>query len=77
MKRPTPPCYGCTKHAAGCHGKCEEYKAFRAALDEWNRAEAESKAADWRVREQEIARSRRLRKIRDYIKGKGKGGKQG
>lgn len=23
-----PPCKDCTKRCAGCHGKCDEYKAW-------------------------------------------------
>ena len=32
-----PPCKGCGKRAPGCHGQCEEYKAFQ---EKW---EAEKK----------------------------------
>lgn len=38
--KPRPPCKGCEarKGNIGCHSTCEAYKAFRAALDAFNRA---------------------------------------
>lgn len=38
--KPRPPCKGCEarKGKIGCHSTCEAYKAFRAALDAFNRA---------------------------------------
>lgn len=35
IKRPIAPCKWCDKHEVGCHGKCEEYKAFEEAHKEW------------------------------------------
>lgn len=38
------PCLGCERRQVGCHGKCEDYKAYRAKLDEkaaLERADAE------------------------------------
>lgn len=28
------PCLDCPDRSIGCHGTCERYKTFRAALDE-------------------------------------------
>lgn len=28
------PCYACPYREAGCHGRCEAYRAYRAARDE-------------------------------------------
>lgn len=36
MKRPIAPCKGCEERRPGCHGECDLYKTFRAALDEFN-----------------------------------------
>lgn len=30
------PCYRCPTRALGCHGTCEEYKAYKKSLDEEN-----------------------------------------
>jgi len=30
-------CKGCEKRVPGCHGSCEEYKAFRKQQDEINK----------------------------------------
>jgi len=30
-------CKGCEKRVPGCHGSCEEYKAFRQQQDEINK----------------------------------------
>lgn len=36
--KPLPPCKGCEARQLGCHASCEAYKAYRAALDAFNRA---------------------------------------
>lgn len=38
--KPMPPCKGCEARQGkiGCHSACEAYKAFRAALDAYNKA---------------------------------------
>ncbi len=28
MKKPYPPCKGCTERVVGCHGSCEIYQRF-------------------------------------------------
>lgn len=33
------PCFGCERRQVGCHGGCEDYKGYRARLDEKNEAE--------------------------------------
>lgn len=38
------PCHGCTKRVVGCHGKCPEYKKWRAKLDAERAKEAEAKS---------------------------------
>lgn len=30
------PCRDCTNRYVGCHSKCDNYKAFRAEVDEYN-----------------------------------------
>lgn len=38
------PCLLCERRTVGCHGKCDEYKAFRTKLDtinEENRADTD------------------------------------
>ncbi len=29
MKKPYPPCKGCTERVVGCHGSCEKYKTYQ------------------------------------------------
>lgn len=45
--KPRPPCKGCEarKGKIGCHSTCEAYKAFRAALDAYNKARRHDNAA--------------------------------
>lgn len=38
------PCYNCPDRHPKCHSECEEYKAFRAELDEANKLRAEETA---------------------------------
>lgn len=38
------PCLGCERRRLRCHGSCEDYKAFRADLDEMSKAAYEERA---------------------------------
>ena len=33
VNRTTPPCKGCQRRHAMCHGECEDYKAFRRDVE--------------------------------------------
>lgn len=53
------PCFkdgrDCTRRAPGCHGKCAEYKEFRAGMDADNTARRQEQdvravGADYRIR---------------------------
>lgn len=33
VNRVTPPCKGCQRRHAMCHGECEEYKAFQRDVE--------------------------------------------
>lgn len=62
MRKTTAPCYRCENRAVGCHGDCERYKEFRAAIE-----------ADWvhydvvnEYKDSKIARSLRERARRAY-----------
>ena len=37
------PCLGCERRRLRCHGSCEDYKAFRAVLDEMSKAAYEER----------------------------------
>lgn len=39
-------CHGCPHHRAGCHGQCEDYKAYRAQLDKTSQAARHRKGMD-------------------------------
>lgn len=41
-----PQCKGCERRAVGCHGQCEQYKAFRAECDERKAREEERSGAN-------------------------------
>ena len=41
------PCKGCPDRAVGCHGKCEQYTAYREIMErERNRRRVEAQAND-------------------------------
>ena len=35
MIRPKSPCIKCDKREAGCHGRCEKYKAYKTEHNEY------------------------------------------
>lgn len=35
------PCYGCSRRHTLCHTKCEDYKEYRAEVDEYDRQQEE------------------------------------
>lgn len=56
------PCKDCEKRRLGCHGKCEEYKAFRAELDALNERRRLMSAANEASRNIEFYSARRMEK---------------
>jgi len=41
------PCYKCPDREFGCHGRCEQYKAYRAEMDALKaKRKAESEVVD-------------------------------
>lgn len=50
MKEPLSKCLDCKDRHVGCHSKCEKYKAFRKALDEYREQVREDKGIDQLVR---------------------------
>lgn len=55
------PCLGCGKRALGCHGRCEEYRDYRANKDDENAARHVVRTREIIVDRIEVARSRRER----------------
>lgn len=57
-------CYGCEKRTIGCHATCEDYKEFRAKLDERKRREQSFRNPVYYMRDQ--GREERERKRKRY-----------
>lgn len=62
-----PPCKGCPDRAMGCHGKCEEYAAFKAEREaelhaRFLASEAKAATVDGFERVQRIQRSGKWRR---------------
>lgn len=66
MGRTDAPCYGCGERAAGCHGRCERYRAFRAGVDERNQARYEEmmKRPQMPMKEKAVVRALKRRRRR-------------
>ena len=49
--RDQPPCMGCTREikAPGCHGRCEDYKAWKKVLDAVKENRREYAKKPWRL----------------------------
>lgn len=66
MKRRISPCYNCDRRALGCHGICEDYKAYTAeniAINEKRREILDKNnvinGVEFGVKEKLIKRNRR------------------
>lgn len=58
-------CYNCQNRHIGCHSDCEDYKQFRAELDEINKQKEKDKALNsslYAVKEFAVTHSKRRRK---------------
>jgi len=53
-KNITNPCGNCTRRQLGCHGKCEDYKEWKSAMDEYNYAMKRHKHYDEEITKYEI-----------------------
>ena len=40
------PCYNCEKRTVNCHCTCEDYKAYKKELEEYNETVRKAKAQD-------------------------------
>ena len=63
-RAPTSPCKDCPDRTVGCHGGCEKYKDYRAALDAHKEQRSSAKAGSTAANGYEIARGERMRKRR-------------
>lgn len=58
-------CYNCQNRHMGCHSDCEDYKQFRAELDEINKQKEKDRALNSSLRavkEYAVAHSKKRRK---------------
>ena len=46
-----PPCEGCDKRYIGCHGQCEQYKAYKVKVDEQREAKRNKANIDKAIRD--------------------------
>lgn len=60
------PCRGCERRHVGCHGRCGEYKAYRAAIDAHNAKRKAEKDAEYIARDMEWEARRRIEKKRKH-----------
>lgn len=41
------PCHKCEKRSPGCHAACDDYKAYRAIVDDYNKEERKRSDTDY------------------------------
>ena len=60
------PCKNCERREVGCHARCGDYKAYRAAIDSYNERRKTVKDAENIARDMEWEARRRIEKRRRH-----------